>query len=96
MRRVDDADRWHGADATTRKVVVEIADRDDGASAGYHQIKHLIPDWVTAQTFTSAGEHVPLPGAGRTWKQLAGEGKGVVCIPQLNDRSYPLTVVIVG
>jgi hypothetical protein len=89
MRRVDGG-------IETRKIVIEIADRDDDAQAGYHTIKHPIPNGVIAQTFTSEGAHVPLPGAGRSWRQEASADAGTVYVPQLNEKFYPLTVVVIG
>lgn len=74
---------------------VEIESMHDGrceTPVWHHEVPHPFKSYVLAQVFDQAGQYIQLPGSGTTWKQIP---HGIL-IPVLNERYYPLMVVMTG
>lgn len=76
-------------------IAVELENRHDTVTDGYHVIDHPFYGWVTAQVFDVHGEIIPTPGSSRAWRQQPG-GTGRVLVDVLSAGRYPVTVVITG
>lgn len=74
---------------------VEVESQQDARATDLsfiHEIPHPFKGYVIAQVFDQAGQYIPLPGAGRTWKQIP---YGIL-VPVLSADYYPLVVVMTG